>query len=478
MPAIFVAPNSLLTAGQLAGRRRRLAELLGDLAVEMKSVPAGDGATLAERLAREARGCVVIAVDDAHPRPSGAQWLVELVASASELAPHRRPVVIYVTHRTNGAGLSEVMHHPLVRQYVTRDAKGTWVDKVAAMAAELGAEIKARQAGMPAEVGAAEIVGESACFRQAVEELGQILRMPYGMVSGETGVGKLHLIQALWRQTADEASMVVLPCGSFFKDYYLAGARRRIGGGREAVDQLAPYIDEADDGLLVLHHVEQLPTALQEELAVRLNAAGSKAIANPLCGIDSTGLHERNVKVIATSTSGPEALEASGRLIGDLAKMLARRHVRIPTLRERGARDVELICEDLVGRVAGKLAAVGAAGGVVRPRISPEVMGILRAAPWPGNVGDLVRVVEYAVRHCRGGVIQRRHLPAEMQTAGAKPKWSLDTVLEDAQRGAIGRALLEANGDVGIAAASLGRNKHGLYRLMRTLGMSAHGVDR
>ena len=61
--------------------------------------------------------------------------------------------------------------------------------------------------------------------------------------------------------------MIVLSCGSFFKDYYVGVGT--ASAGAEAVDELRWYFDQAEDGLLVLHQVQKLPTAIQEELVVR-----------------------------------------------------------------------------------------------------------------------------------------------------------------------------------------------------------------
>ena len=186
-------------------------------------------------------------------------------------------------------------------------------------------------------------------------------------MTGESGVGKMFLIRRLWQATAGKKPLVVVPCGSFFKDYYVAGRRRRFGGGREAVDQLAAYLVEANHGMLVLHHVEQLPSALQEELAVRLtDSSGGPDAPLRMPVIDSDGLTEYEVRVLATSTFPPEKLRQTGRLIPELAVKLRKRHVRIPSLKERGPEDVRLLCEDLLRRISARQRLDGAPGWTTR----------------------------------------------------------------------------------------------------------------
>jgi two-component system response regulator AtoC/two-component system nitrogen regulation response regulator NtrX len=321
------------------------------------------------------------------------------------------------------------------------------------------------------------IVGISTCFREAVEEMGRIIRLPYGMVSGESGVGKMHLIQSLWRQVAPQAPLVVLPCGSFFRDYYIGGTRRRFGGGREAVDQLGPYLDESEEGLLVLHHVERLPTALQEELVARLLLSSSKGMKNPVIGVDRQALVEHDVRILATSTRPPEELRNRG-LIDELAVKLAKRHVRIPSLAQRGPEDVELICHDILRRIVCRQTGGQGDWAKLVPQFEPAAMGLLRQAQHPDNISDLLRWIEYGWRHCRGGTIRRCHLPPDLAIARRRPAGTLDETVANAQRAAIQNALDQTGNDMSEAAALLGRNKGALYRLMGTLGMTQAERDQ
>ena len=144
----------------------------------------------------------------------------------------------------------------------------------------------------------------------------------------------MFIIRAIWHQLTGKRRVIVLPCGSFFKDYYVAGIRRRIAGGREAVDDLRSYLKESHRGLLVLHHVERLPTALQEELAARLaSSMAGPELARRLSGVDHEGLQEYDVMIVATSTFSPEllqqtaienALEQTGGNVAAAARLLGR----------------------------------------------------------------------------------------------------------------------------------------------------------
>lgn len=481
MQVYFVVVETTLTCGQLAGKRRRLARLLHKSGVELCCLRAGsDGRSIISRIISQARGSPLVALDDVHGLPDAAPWLADLTRDVMHLLPARRPQVLYVTQRTSAAGLVQALRHPVVRHYIKRDDKGRWIESVVEAVSEM------LQQGAPAELVAqasaqatvSDIVGAAPCFRQAVEELYQVMQTPYGLVTGDPGVGKLFLIRALWRQMSENPRMIVLPCGSFFKDYYVSGIRRRFGGGREAVDQLGPYLDEAEDGLLVLHHVEQLPTALQDELVARLSSAsGDPRAPSRLVGVDRGRLHESDVKIIATSNLSPELLEKTGRIIPELARKLLKRYARIPSLSERGPEDVQLLCEDVVRRIALRQAQAaeskGSSDTPPPPRISPEVVRVLAKRPWQYNMSDLLRVLEHAVRKCRGGTIRLEHLPKDIASPSALgSERSLDNIVVQAQRAAIQNALEQTGGDVPRTSAILGRHKHALYRLMGKLGIT------
>ncbi len=469
--AFFVTFDIPPSGKPLAACRRKLVARLRRHNIELETVKVGSNVQQAlVRLVLDGKGLPVVAIDDAHPLPNEAAWLADLTANVLDLPPLRRPQVVYVTQNANAEGTHQALRHPVVRGYVKRDGRGKWVEEVVEAVLDIASQVE--QYTPPpsnATVAVKDIVGASRCFRDAIEQLQQIVEAPYGLVTGASGVGKMFLIRRLWRAAAGKRPLIVVPCASFFKDYYVAGRRRRFGGGREAVDQLAPYLVEAHHGMLVLHHVEQLPNSLQEELAVRLtDSSGVPDAPLRMPVIDSDGLTEYEVRVMATSTFPPEQLRQMGRLNAELAVKLRKRHVRIPSLGRRGPEDVRLLCDDLLRRISIRQRLDGP------PRLDERVVSVLTAKEWPENISDLVRVLEHAIRHCRSGMIGVSHLPKDLADKEVRrPSPTLDEIVAEAQRTAIENALDQTGGNVAAAAELLGRNPKGLYRLMKALGISA-----
>ena len=468
MNALFVVFATKMSKRQVNARRKRLIDILKTKGVTLHTIRAGTPAKSAVRqIIEKARPAPVIAIDDSHSLPEKADWFRDLMQGTDALREDYRPQVIYVSQAFSASGLVEAHLNPICCHYVRRDEKRRWVGQAADTVLSLvkaTPQVPLSTAGKGTRPAA--LIGVSDCFCDAVRELTVIMQSSYGMVTGEVGVGKMFVIRSLWRQIGGGEPMVVLPCGSFFQDYYVGGNPRRVGGGRKAVDQIEPYLSEAQDGLLVLHHFERLPSALQETLAVWLQ----EAEADPdkptrLRHAVKGGLAEYDVRILATSTFSPEVLKATGRTDPELLRRLNKRHVCLPPLRQRGKEDVRLVSEDILDRVASMTDAL-------KLGLSQDAVSALGKSLWKENISGLVRVLEKASRKCRGTVITLKHLSTPLEESQSISSGAtLDEVIEQAQRAAIQNALKQTGGDVGLAAAILGRNKHGLHRLMTNLGL-------
>jgi anaerobic nitric oxide reductase transcription regulator len=470
MKAFFVKFNTAMSSQMLTARLRRLRRLLDARKIELSSIKVGsvDGSVL-DRIVARAKGRPVIVLDDSCSLPAHAPWMADLQKKLADVIPASRPRIVYLTCSSARSGRSRNADKELIRGYVQRDETGRWVDAAAALVEELASEQRAVKSACESTSEDIEppIVGQSVLLRRAIEGLESILGEPYGLVTGDSGVGKMYIIRSLWRQIAGaDSPFMVLPCGSFFKDYYVMGLRRRVGGGRSAVDELWAYLEEANTGLLVLHHIHLTPTALQEELLGRLAAAGTAPGREyTLRGIDNQKLSEHRVALIGSTPMSIEELRQSGRLIPELMRKLTKRHVRIPTLAERGEGDIRLLCQDIVLRIC-------ATHKIVPPiEIGKAAMTKMCQTHWRNNISDLTAVLEQAIRKCRDRIIRKKHLPSRLISDAPQSGPTLDEIVAGAQRAAILNALEAAGGSITIAAAALGRNRAGLHRLMRKLGI-------
>jgi transcriptional regulator of acetoin/glycerol metabolism len=100
-------------------------------------------------------------------------------------------------------------------------------------------------------------------------------------------------------------------------------------------------------------------------------------------------------------------------------------------------------------------------------------MQMLTAYAWPGNIRELINVVEYAFVVCHDELIAPRHLPA---LAGEKQRANLlrDTgsVDDHEKRDELLRVLKETGGNRQEAAGLLGVSRVTLWKLLKKHGIA------
>ncbi|MFY0408731.1 sigma-54-dependent Fis family transcriptional regulator [Solicola sp. PLA-1-18] len=105
-----------------------------------------------------------------------------------------------------------------------------------------------------------------------------------------------------------------------------------------------------------------------------------------------------------------------------------------------------------------------------RLTFSPAALQAFVQWRWPGNLSELVDTVRSLAQVATGPVIERRDLPQHLQSA--PPRRGL-SMIENAERDAIVRAMEACHGNKSDAAAMLGIGRTTLYRRLRQLGLNA-----
>ncbi|WP_159502155.1 helix-turn-helix domain-containing protein [Microbacterium sp. 18062] len=130
--------------------------------------------------------------------------------------------------------------------------------------------------------------------------------------------------------------------------------------------------------------------------------------------------------------------------------------VEVAPLRERTT-EIAAITEDLLTALGGR--------GV---RCAPEAMSILARNRWPGNIGQLRRVLAAALVSCRGQVITLDDLPREIAVSGLTV--GDEGLLARTERELVFGALRSASWNRDAAAQSLGISRATMYRRIRQFG--------
>jgi two-component system response regulator GlrR len=203
-------------------------------------------------------------------------------------------------------------------------------------------------------------------------------------IFGASGTGKELLARAIHRASPrGQAPFVAVNCGAIpegLLESELFGHKK--GSFTGAVADRRGLFQAAQGGTLFLDEIGDMPLPLQVKLLRALEERKIRPV----------GSHESfdvDVRVIAATHRKLEERIASGEFREDLYYRLNVVKLYIPTLAER-REDIPLLANHFLTRLAeryrrGRLA------------LSPEATQLLVSAPWPGNVRQLLNVIEQAV---------------------------------------------------------------------------------
>jgi len=298
------------------------------------------------------------------------------------------------------------------------------------------------------------------------------------LVTGETGVGKELVAQAIHQRSLRHAQpMISLNCAALpetLVESELFGHVRGAFSG--AVGERRGKFELADGGTLFLDEVGELPLAIQAKL-LRVLQSGQ------LQRLGSDREHRVDVRLIAATNRDLAAEVRAGRFRADLYHRLSVYPLRVPPLRERG-NDILLLAGYFLEQNRPRL-------GLRSLRLSAEAQAALLGYPWPGNVRELEHLIGRASLKALAssperpriltlelddlGLEQGLHLPEAGKTAPArelpKPGIELRTALDDFQRQLIAASLQRHAGNWAAVARELGVDRANLNRLARRLDL-------
>ena len=213
----------------------------------------------------------------------------------------------------------------------------------------------------------------------------------------------------------------------------------------------------ADGGTLFLDEIGDMPLELQPKLLRALQEREFERLG-------SSQTVRVNVRVVAATNQDLEQLVAKKLFRADLFYRLNVIPLCLPPLRDR-VEDILPLTEFFIAKFAARL-------NKTIDSIPEEVVEILKAHDWPGNIRELQNCIERAMLFSPGSVLR---LPMALtQTAVAQRSESSARTLADADREHILETLQQTNwliGGRGGAADRLGLPRTTLIYKMRKLGI-------
>jgi two-component system, NtrC family, response regulator GlrR len=271
-------------------------------------------------------------------------------------------------------------------------------------------------------------------------------------ILGASGTGKELLARAIHRASRRaDAPFVAVNCSAIpegLLESELFGHKK--GSFTGAVQDRRGLFQAAEGGTVFLDEIGDMPLSLQVKLLRTLE----ERVVRP---VGSNETIEINVRVMSATHRRLEERIAAGEFREDLYYRLNVVKLVLPSLAER-REDIPLLAGHFLQEFARRYD---------RPRLalSPEAMELLVAAPWPGNVRQLLNVVEQAVALSATDVIPAS-LVRQALDAGDSALTPLDEARRAFERDYLARILKITAGNVTQAARLAGRNRTEFYRLL------------
>jgi formate hydrogenlyase transcriptional activator len=311
-----------------------------------------------------------------------------------------------------------------------------------------------------------DLIGSSPNFRALLAEVARVAPVDSAvLIQGETGTGKEVIARAIHEASPRRNHrFVALSCAaipSALLESELFGHERGAFTGAWA--QTKGRFQMADGGTLFLDEIGDMPLELQPKLLRALQEQEFERLG-------SAQTVRVNVRVVAATNQDLGQLVTKKLFRADLFYRLNVIPVCLPPLRER-VQDILPLTEFFVAKFAASL-------NKPIDLIPDEVVAVLQAHDWPGNIRELRNAIEHAVLFSPGSVLR---LPLGLKQTVKQSSESASRTLADADREHILETLKQTGWMIGGqdgAANRLGLPRTTLVYKMRKLGIETRRSSR
>lgn len=250
-----------------------------------------------------------------------------------------------------------------------------------------------------------QIVGQSPSLIQAISKAKKMAKNNRSiLITGENGTGKELFAHSIHQESPRcNGPFVAINCASFpenlleseifgYEEGAFTGARK---GGKPGVFEIA------DGGTIFLDEIGDISPAIQVRL---LRVLQEKQVVR----VGATNVLSVDVRVIAATNKNLEEAVKQGRFREDLYYRLNVLPIEIPPLRERKD-DIPLLLQHHLNLLGEQRAW------------SDEVLQRFWTYDWPGNIRELINVVEYVVTVSESPTITIEDIPEKLRWPGQKP---------------------------------------------------------
>ncbi len=322
------------------------------------------------------------------------------------------------------------------------------------------------------------LVGNSPPMQEVFKMIGAVCGTPNGtpvLIEGESGTGKELVAKAIHKNgPGRDQPFVVSNCTTLPENLLeselfghekgaFTGAHERRLGKLELAGRGVVFFDEIGD--LSLNLQQKLLRVLQEREFERLG--GNKILRV-----------EARFVFASHRDLGKEV--ASGRFRKDLWFRINVIPIKLPPLRDR-REDIPRLVKHFVERFNREL-------GKSITVVPDDVMDLLKAYNYPGNVRELSNLIEHGLILTTGDILNRESLPdviergdniqgTDFPVADFNLRNARRDVLDAFEKKFLTELLKAHRGNVALASQNAGIEKQSLYRLMKKYNVEPHSFQ-
>ncbi|MGD8554618.1 MAG: sigma-54 dependent transcriptional regulator [Anaerolineales bacterium] len=373
--------------------RNFVSEALRDANYEV--VEAGDLASAKKAI--DAGTADIILLDVVLPDGSGLS-LLDHVA----LQNPRPPVILITAHAevdmavdAMKKGAQDLVQKPLNLERLTQAVARS--GEIVALRREL--ELLRRAAGSPEEM----VVGETPALERIMREAERAATASVSvLITGETGTGKEVLARTI-RTMGPRANnpFIAINCAALpdtMIESELFG--HEAGAFTGATKRKPGLIEIADGGILFLDEISSTKPQMQAKLLRMLDEHKFRRVG----GVTEIDV---DLQILAASNRDLMAMIEEGTFREDLYYRLKVVDLHLPPLRER--------IVDIPALVGAFIQQINLRTGNSVTGITPRAIDALKAHSWPGNIRELLHVIERAMLFCDEDELDLAHLSADLQ---------------------------------------------------------------
>ncbi len=302
------------------------------------------------------------------------------------------------------------------------------------------------------------IIGKSAAMQRVFQLITSVAQSEVPVIIyGESGTGKELVANAIHNlSTRAQNPYVKVNCAALNESLLETELFGHVKGAfTGAVKTRVGRFEAAHKGDIFLDEIGDMPLSSQVKILRVLEEKMIEKVGdNQPVAVD--------VRVISATNKNMASLIRTGAFREDLFYRIGVMPIQVPPLRER-KEDMSLLINAFLNRIGLKT-------GKQVTTVSKSALDILYEYDWPGNIRELINVMEHAFILCREGEIAPEHLPDHLLQKRKKAILAFSGPAArdiDSERQELMAAISSTGGNKAAAAKIMGISRVALYNRLK-----------